>query len=177
MMPPRVRKLVLVAHVTTSVGWLGAVMAYIGLDVTASTTEDVDRARAAYVAMEVTATAVIVPLALVSVAIGVINALGTPWGLFRQYWVLVKLLLTLVATAVLLAESRTIRALASAAQAGNDPRMLPSTLVHSVGGLLVLLIIMILSVYKPKGLTRYGWRRQQEQRRRRSEPSASVLSE
>ena len=177
MMPPRVRKLVLVAHITTSVGWMGAVLAYIGLDVTASRTQDVDRARAAYVAMEVTATSVIVPLALVSVVIGVINALGTPWGLFRQYWVLVKLLLTLVATAVLLAESRTISALATAAQAGNDPRMLPGTLVHSVGGLLILLIVMILSVYKPKGLTRYGWRRQQEQRRRRREPSADALSQ
>ena len=175
MLPPRVRKLVLVAHITTSVGWMGAVLAYIGLDVTASTTQDVDRARSAYVAMEVVATSVIVPLALVSVVIGVVNALGTPWGLFRQYWVLVKLLLTLVATAVLLAQSRTISGLASAAQAGQDPRMLPGTLVHSAGGLLVLLIIMILSVYKPRGMTRYGWRRQQEQRRRRSEPSADAL--
>jgi uncharacterized membrane protein len=177
MMPPRVRKLVLIAHITTSVGWMGAVLAYIGLDVTASRTQDVDRALAAYVAMEVVATSVIVPLALVSVVIGVINALGTPWGLFRHYWVLVKLLLTLVATAVLLAESQTIRALATAAQAGEDPRTLPGTLVHSIGGLLVLLIVMILSVYKPRGMTRYGWRRQQEQRRRRSEPSAGALSQ
>ena len=177
MLPPRGRRLVLTAHIATSVGWIGAVLAYIALDATASTTQDVDRARAAYVAMEVTAISVIVPLALVAVVIGVINALGTPWGLFRHYWVLVKLLLTLVATAVLLAESRTIRSLASAAQAGEDPRTLPGTLVHSAGGLLVLVIIMVLSVYKPKGMTRYGWRRQQEQRRNRSEPPAGALSQ
>ena len=177
MLSPRGRKLVLSAHIATSVGWMGAVLAYIALDVTASTSEDVARTRAAYVAMEVTATSVIVPLALVSVVIGVINALGTPWGLVRHYWVLVKLLLTLVATAVLLVQSRTISSLASTAQAGDDPRGLPGTLVHSVGGLLVLVIIMVLSVYKPKGLTRYGWRRQQEQRRRRSEPPASALSQ
>ena len=34
-MPPRVRKFVLTAHVTTSVGWLGTVIAYLALDVTA----------------------------------------------------------------------------------------------------------------------------------------------
>ena len=176
MMPPGVRKFVLTAHITTSVGWIGAVLAYIGLDVTASTTQDVDRARATYVAMDVIATSAIIPLALASVVIGVVNALGTPWGLIRHYWVVVKLLLTLVATAVLLVESRTISALATAAQAGDDPRMLPGTLVHSIGGLLILVIIMILSVYKPKGVTRYGWRRQREQRRRRSEPPADALS-
>ena len=175
-MPPRVRRLVLTTHIATSVGWMGAVLAYIGLDVTASSTQDVDRARAAYVAMEITATAVIVPLALLSVIIGVLNAVGTPWGLFRHYWVVVKLLLTVAATAVLLAESRTIRALATAAQAGEDPRTLPGTLVHSAGGLLVLVIVMVLSVYKPKGLTRYGWRRQREQRRGGAEPPASALS-
>ena len=177
MLPPRVRRLVLTAHIATSVGWMGAVLAYVGLDVTASRSQDVDRARAAYVAMEVTATSVIIPLALVSVVIGVVNALGTPWGLFRHYWVLVKLLLTVVATAVLLSQSRTISALATAAQSGEDPRMLPGTLVHSIGGLLVLLVIMILSVYKPRGLTRYGWRRQQDQRRRRSQPPAGALAQ
>jgi hypothetical protein len=80
MMPPRVRKVVLTAHIATSVGWMGAVLAYIGLDVTASRTKDVELARAAYVAMEVTAASAIIPLALASVVIGVINALGTSWG-------------------------------------------------------------------------------------------------
>jgi hypothetical protein len=87
----------------------------------------------------------------------------------------VKLLLTLVATAVLLAESQTISALASAARAGTDPRTLPGTLPHSVGGFLILLIIMILSVYKPKGMTRHGWRRQQDQRRKRGEQAMASL--
>jgi hypothetical protein len=32
--------------------------------------------------------------------------------------------------------------------------------VHASGGLLVLLIPVVLSVYKPRGMTRYGWRRQ-----------------
>lgn len=163
-MAPRLRKAVLTAHVVTSVGWLGAVLAYIPLDVTAVSTTDAGRARAAYLAMEVTAVYAIIPLAIASVLIGVVNALGTPWGLFRHYWVLVKLLLTLVATTVLLIESQTIRSLARAAESSSDPTTLPGTLAHSVGGLVVLLLVMLLSIYKPRGVTRYGWRQQQERR-------------
>jgi hypothetical protein len=118
--------------------------------------------RGAYFAMEQTAWYVIVPLALASVLIGIINALGTPWGLFRHYWVLLKLLLTLIATTVLLIETQTISALVRAAATSADPRELPGTLPHSVGGLAVLVVATILSVYKPRGVTPYGWRRQRK---------------
>jgi hypothetical protein len=164
-MSPRLRKAVLTAHVASSVGWLGAVAVYVALDVTAMTSRDVQLVRAAYLAMEVTVYSVIVPLAIVSVLIGVVNALGTHWGLFRHYWVVFKLGLTLVASTVLLVQTRTISALADVAGSGADPRDLPGSLPHSVGGLFVLLVVTGLSTYKPKGLTRYGWRRQQEQRR------------
>jgi uncharacterized membrane protein len=175
-MPPRLRKAVLTTHVASSVGWLGAVVAYIALDVTAVTSRDVELVRAAYVAMELTVVYAIVPLALASVVVGVVNAVGTSWGLFQHYWVLVKLLLTLVATGVLLLETRTIRSLANSAAAAADPRELPGSLPHSVGGLLVLLLLLILSVYKPRGLTRYGWRRQQKQRRRQREQPAALAT-
>jgi len=175
-MPPRLRKAVLTTHVMTSVGWLGAVLAYLALDVTAVVSTDVDRVRAAYVAMDVTITYAIVPLALAAVIIGIVNALGTSWGLFRHYWVLVKLLLTLVATTVLLLEARTIRSLAEAAGSGADPRDLPGSLPHSIGGLVVLLIVTILSIYKPRGLTRYGWRKQQERQGRQREESSALAA-
>lgn len=164
-MPPRLRKAVLTTHVVTSVGWLGAVLAYLALDVTAVISSDVDRVRSAFVAMELTVLYAIVPLALATVVIGLVNALGTSWGLFRHYWVLAKLLLTTVATIVLLLETKTIRSLAEAAGSGADPLGLPGTLPHSIGGLVVLLLVTVLSIYKPKGLTRYGWRKQQHQRR------------
>jgi hypothetical protein len=164
---------VLTAHVTTSVGWLGAVVAYLALDITAVTSDDVQVVRGAYLAMETTAWYAIVPLALASVLIGIGNALGTPWGLFRHYWVVAKLLLTLIATTVLLVETRTISALARAATTVADPRGLPGSLIHSVGGLVVLLLVSVLSIYKPRGLTRYGWRKQQAQRRRQDERSAT----
>jgi len=164
-MPPRLRKAVLTTHVVTSVGWLGAVLAYLALDVTAVISSDVDRVRSAFVAMELTVLYAIVPLALATMVIGLVNAVGTSWGLFRHYWVLVKLLLTTVATIVLLLETKTIRSLAEAAGSGADPLGLPGTLPHSIGGLVVLLLVTVLSIYKPKGLTRYGWRKQQHQRR------------
>ena len=172
-LPPLVRKAVLTAHVVTSVGWLGAVAAYLALDLTAVTTGDVELARAAFVAMDVVVVSAVVPLALASVVIGVVNALGTSWGLFRHWWVVVKLLLTSAATVVLLLQVQGIRAMADAARSGVDPGELRGTLAHSIGGLLVLVTITVLSTYKPRGLTRYGWRREQAERHgRRGTPTA-----
>lgn len=45
---------------------------------------------------------VLVPLSLASLITGLIQALGTPWGLFRHYWILFKLLISVVATVLLL---------------------------------------------------------------------------
>lgn len=163
-LPPALRKAVLTAHVGSSVGWLGAVVAYLVLDVAAVTSRNPEVARAAFVAMELVVVSAIVPLALVSLAVGVLNALGTPWGLFRHWWVVVKLLLTLVATVVLLVQVPGIRSMAEAARSGADPSGLLGTLAHSIGGLAVLVVVTLLSTYKPRGLTRYGWRRQQVER-------------
>jgi hypothetical protein len=172
--PPPVRKAVLTTHVLTSVGWLGAVVAYLALDLAAVTSEDVETARAAFVAMELIVVSAVVPLALASLVVGVVNALGTSWGLARHWWVVVKLVLTSVATAVLLLQVPGIRSMAAAARAGSDPTDLPGTLAHSIGGLVVLVLVTVLSTYKPRGLTRYGWRRQQAERDgRRGEPAAA----
>jgi hypothetical protein len=35
---------------------------------------------------------------------------------------------------------------------------------YSVGGVLVLLLVLVLNVFKPSGLTPYGWRKKVEQR-------------
>jgi hypothetical protein len=129
----------------------------------------VELVRGAYLAMEFTAWFVLVPLALASLLTGLVMSLGTPWGLFRHYWVLITLVLTVLTTVVLLLETQTISHLARVAASDADPRGLPGTLLHSVGGLVVLLVITVLNVYKPRGLTRYGWRKQQEERRKRHE--------
>lgn len=83
---PRLRKFVLTAHLTSSVGWLGAIAAFLALAVAGLTSQDEQTVRAAYLAMELTAWFVTVPLALASLLSGLIQALGTPWGMFRHYW-------------------------------------------------------------------------------------------
>jgi hypothetical protein len=115
--------------------------------------------------MELTGWFVIVPLALASVLIGVVNALGTPWGLFRHYWVLVKFLLTVFATIILLLHMPTVSYFAGVAAETDSANLagLGGDLFHAGGGLLVLLLTTILAVYKPRGMTRYGWRKQHEQ--------------
>ncbi|MGH9967668.1 MAG: hypothetical protein ACREBG_07510, partial [Pyrinomonadaceae bacterium] len=101
IMTPRLRKFALTTHVVSSVGWLGAVASFLALTLVGLTSKDNQMVRAAYLAMELTAWFVIVPLAIASLLTGLVQALGTTWGLFRHYWVLVKLLLTIFATIVL----------------------------------------------------------------------------
>ena len=177
-MTPRLRKFVLSAHITLTVGWIGAVAGYIALDVTAATSRDVQTLRACYLAMELIAWYVVVPLALASLLSGLVMSLGTKWGLFRHYWVLISLLLTIIATAVLLLETQTISYFAEIAAdpttSGDDLRALGSTLVHSVGGTAVLLVILVLNVYKPRGMTRHGWRKQHEERARLAQRASAA---
>jgi len=166
-MTPGLRKFALTAHVTFSVGWLGAVAGFLALAVASLTSKDAQVVRAAYVAMDLTAWFVIVPLALASLLTGLVQSLGTDWGLFRHYWVLAKLLLTVVATIVLLLKLEPISYMAGVAAettlSSADLREMRMSLVaHAGGGLLVLLVNTVLGVYKPRGITPYG-RRQHEQ--------------
>lgn len=169
---PSVRKLLLSVHLVVSVGWIGAVAAYIALDVTTVSTSDPGTLRAAYLGMDLIVRTVIAPLAIATLISGIVISLSTRWGLFRHYWVVISLALTVVATAVLLLEAQTVSALAAvAADPSTSPEQLAelnSTLVHSLGGILVLGAVLVLNVYKPRGVTRYGWRRQQSSRVERS---------
>ncbi len=108
IMSPRLRKFALTAHVTVSLGWIGSVVAYLALVVAAMNRQDAQTLRAAWIAMDLTGWSVIVPLSLLSLLTGVIMSLGTKWGLFRHYWVLISLAATLFATVVLLRHMRTV---------------------------------------------------------------------
>ncbi|MEO6437086.1 MAG: hypothetical protein ABIP55_15185 [Tepidisphaeraceae bacterium] len=169
-MTPNIRKFALTAHVTSSVGWLGAVAGFLALAVAGLTSQDAQTVSAAYLAMKLTAWFVIVPFSLAAPLTGLIQSLGTTWGLFRHYWVLAKLLITIPATLVLLLHMQPIRRLASAAAettlSSGDLRGLRIKLVANAGAaLLVLLVATTLSVYKPWGMTRYGLRQQHHQGR------------
>jgi hypothetical protein len=163
---PRLRKFTLTAHVAFSVGWLGAVIAYLALALTALNSPDLQTVRAAFLAMEIVGWFVLVPCSLAALATGLVQSLGTEWGLFRHYWVLTKFVLTVVGTAILLAHMRKVSGAAAAALSGGDFGALrhPTYVVHPAGGLLVLLTATALSVYKPWGRIAYGRRRQAERR-------------
>jgi hypothetical protein len=163
---PPLRKLALTVHLTSSVGWIGAVVAYLALGVAAVTSADVQTIRAAWTAMDLTGWWVIVPLAIAALLTGLVMSLGTRWGLFRHYWVLISLGLTLVCTLVLLVHMPTVNTMAAFAQTADDAelRALGGDLVHPGIGLLLLLLITGLNVYKPSGLTPYGWRKQRHER-------------
>jgi hypothetical protein len=165
-MPPALRKFVLAVHLTFSVGWIGAVLGYLALGVSAVTSQDAQTVRAAWMAMELTGWFVIVPLAIGALLTGLVISLGTPWGLFRHYWVLITLMLTILSTVVLLLHMPTVSSLAHTARQADNAHLggLGGDLLHAGGGLLVLLMITVLNVYKPRGLTPYGWRKQHEQR-------------
>jgi hypothetical protein len=169
-MAPGIRKLTLIAHVTSSVGFFGAVACFLALGVAGLMSQDTQTVRAAYLAMESITWLVVVPLCFAALLTGIIQSLGTPWGLFRHYWVVAKLLLTLFTTTVLMLQTEAISHVAAAAAettfSSADLRGLRVSLVlpHAVGGLVVLLLTTTLSIYKPRGLTRYGWRKEQERR-------------
>jgi hypothetical protein len=106
--------------------------------------------------MGITAWFVILPLSLTSFATGLIQALGTAWGLLRHYWIVFKLLLTALATIVLLLKLGPIGYLADAAtgaafSSADLPGLKMSLMIHAGGGLLVLLTAATLAVYKPTG--------------------------
>src|SRR5580704_5650743 len=156
-MPLYLRKLVLTAHVTSSIGWLGAVASFLALAVAGLTSQDAQIVRAAYLAMELTAWFVIVPLSFASPLTGIVQSLGTTWGLFRHYWVLIKFLMTIPCTLILLLHMQPIGLLARVAaettlSSGDLTRLRIQLVADAGAALIVLLVATTLSIYKPQGI-------------------------
>ena len=156
------RKFILLAHVTTSVGLLGAVASFLLLSIFGIASSNVQLVQASYVLLMPLTSYLILPLVVVSLLVGIISSLGTPWGLVRYYWVAAKLLLTSVTLIVLLLQMNAIAELSSIAAArlvaDTEMGLRVRMIIHASGGLGVLLFIMILSLWKPKGVTPFGQR-------------------
>lgn len=160
-----IRKLTLTIHVTASVGWIGALAVFFAHALAGLLSQDEQVVRAVSLAMGIAAWFVILPLALASFVTGFVQALGTAWGLLQHYWIIFKLLLTAVATIVLLLKLGPISYLAEEATRASFSStdligLRTSVMVHAGGGLLVLLTAATLAVYKPQGMTPYGVRRE-----------------
>jgi len=161
---PVLRKLLLTIHLLFSIGWIGGVIAYLTLGVATAASDSAETIRGAWIAMDLTGWFTIVPLAVGSLASGVLISLGTKWGLFRHYWVIISLALTVVANVVLVLHMPGVSATADFARTADAAGLatLGGDLLHPTVGLVVLLAVQVLNIYKPRGLTRYGWRRQEQ---------------
>jgi hypothetical protein len=177
---PAIRRLTYSTHITSSLAWVGAVIVFIGLAVIGLTSGNEATTRGAYLVMAPAAWFALVPLAHVSLLSGLALCLGTAWGVFRHYWVVSKLVMTVFATAILLAYMSTFREMAGIAADSRvnlaDVRN-PSPLVHSVLALVLLLSATWLAVYKPFGSTPYGRRARQGAVVASSVPAAATAEE
>lgn len=164
-MSQRARKGLLVLHVCMSVGWLGAVMAFLAVAVVSAAGTNAEVERACALVMEVLGWTVLVPLSGASLLTGIVQALVTPWGLFRHYWVVAKLVINVVATAVLLMYMQTLGRVAERSGPAADRSLHRdlqawSPVLHASAALVLLVLAVVLSVYKPRGVTGIGQRQQ-----------------
>lgn len=174
-----IRNFGLTAHISFSVGWFGAVAGFFALSIAGLLSQSSQIIRGSYVAMHLLSWYVILPFCLLSLLTGLIQSLSTQWGLFRHYWIIAKLVLTVIATIVLLLHMQPITYLGGMAFESTftetDYRGLRIQLLADSGAaLLVLLTTIAFSVYKPWGRTVYGLRKQFGQNSRMTGETSSI---
>ncbi|MET9516193.1 DUF2269 domain-containing protein [Streptomyces sp. NPDC002994] len=152
-LPRPARRALLVTHVAASVGWLGLTVGLLALGITAYTTESPAITQAAYTSMKVFGDWLLAPVALLSLATGLVLSLGTPWGLARHRWVWVKFWLTLITGAATIFALRP-EISAAAALGIPDSSLVAAPIVASSA----YFFMTAISVLKPWGLTRRGRR-------------------
>lgn len=159
VMAPRLRRFALTVHITSTVGWLGAIAGFLALAVAGLVSSDVQLVRSSYLAMELIGWYVLVPLSIGSLLSGLAMSLGTIWGLFRHYWVSVKFVVTIISLFILFIYMQTLDQLGDLARDATlslDQLRNPSPVLHASAAILALLVNTFLSIYKPRGLTAYG---------------------
>ncbi|GAA0505734.1 hypothetical protein GCM10011581_32170 [Saccharopolyspora subtropica] len=157
------RKLVLTVHVIASVAWIGGSACLLVLGLTGLLADDPQVQRAAYIADGALGAWVARPVSILALVSGVLISVGTKWGLFRYWWVLISLVATAAMTAAVTFQlaPRLIRAgeSALAAPPGADvvaavgPDAASLVVAPSVA-LVALSIVTALNVYKPWGRVR-----------------------
>lgn len=70
---PNLRKLVLTAHITSSVAWLGAAASFLVLAIAGLTSQDPETVRGTYVSANLIGQFIIVPLSLLALFTGLIQ--------------------------------------------------------------------------------------------------------
>ena len=154
-MAPRIRKAALALHICSSVGWIGAAFAYLALAVAAQLSQQASTVYSAWMGMELIGWAVIVPLGCLAFLTGLLMSLGTSWGLVRHYWVLIALVLTTLALGVLLLHMPTVTRSAELTRTMTEAEAvtLGGDIVHPAVGIVILVVVTVLNIFKPRGQT------------------------
>ena len=150
--------------------------AYLALAFAVPPARDPEVVRAAWIGMELVGWCAVVPLAASSLLTGLVLGAVTRWGLLRHYWVVISLVGTAPLTAVLAFHMPDVSAQADMARPADDVHLLAmgTDIAHALIGLVLLLAILVLDLFKPKGLTRYGWRKDRAARARAAERNAAA---
>ena len=164
-MSPKTRKVVLLLHVISAVGWLGLHIGNITFAITGLTTGDPRTQQTAFRAVDMIGGMLLIPISLLAFTTGVVLALGTRWGLVRHWWVLTKFVLTLIPVILiplsLLPGYRELAGLVNAAppdevvEVGNLGISLIAAAIVSTS---MYLTSVTLSIFKPWGRTKWGRR-------------------
>ncbi|MCM2391458.1 DUF2269 domain-containing protein [Streptomyces albipurpureus] len=166
------RRAVLVLHVSAASCWLGLTLGLLALALAAITTESTVITKSSIRSMKVFTDWLVLPLALLTLASGLVLALGTAWGLLRHRWVLTKFCLTMATTAASVFALRPGVNDAATAISFGDPLADSADLVTGpIVSFSAYLFMTVISVVKPWGLTRRG------RRMRKSGTSRKALDE
>lgn len=159
---PTWRKMILCLHVISGIGWMGVDIALLVLLITARTTDEPALVASGFNAIRIIVPVAVPPLSLAILATGLLLGLGTPWGLLRHWWVLVKLILSLIMTVlVFVALVPGVNAINVRVAGDSSADALRATLGDLPTGLLfppvvsflMLGVATVLSIFKPWGRT------------------------
>lgn len=154
-----IRKAVLIVHIISAVSWLGIDIVLGVFVLMATVSSDPTVAAVSYQAMHIFAFWTLVPAGLICLASGLVLGWGSKYGVLKYWWVIVKLMLNIVLTALVpIALSPTVN---DAAEYGHqlaagsvtiDPP--PGLFYPPIVSPIALIIAIVLSVYKPWGRVR-----------------------
>jgi uncharacterized membrane protein len=155
----RTHKAVLLLHILAAGTWFGLDIAMAAPVFTAVAADDPSTKAYSYRALELFAVWPLFTAGLVSLVSGIVLSLGTTYGLLRYWWVVIKLALNVVLTALILVALRPeVTSLANRGEqfaAGEAVTFLEDNIVFPpVVSPIALLIAFILAVYKPWGRIR-----------------------
>ncbi len=145
------RKLLLSLHVATTVSILGTDLVLLTLGIASLGGAN---PRTIYPAAHLASAWLVAPLAVLSLGTGLLLGLLTQWGVFRYWWVTIKLVITIVLTAIVLFVLVPRLGIVAAEVTASDPgplsegSRLPLVIAPALASSLLLLNV-VLAIFKP----------------------------